>query len=263
MVAIPCMADNGGKLVRYLDEKSQVFCRYDLFREQEDQKGKRFSHDASLQRVAEHVASGDDVKIIDVVAEALAHKSVHAVINEGLIAGMDEVSRRWSEGIYFLPQVVLSTDAMLAGIAVCEAKMGRPVQKKGKVVTHTAEGDIHDIGQIIVNALLGAAGYEVINLGADVPVDQVVQACREHRPIMLGGTALMTTTMGAFPRIAARLKSLNLQIPFVCGGGAVSEEFAAGFELGIWGKEASWAVGMAEDALKGMAWHQIRAKWNG
>lgn len=249
--------------MRFLNEKNQIFNRYDLFREQEDRKTKKFSQDEMLQRVAEHVADGDDEKIIEVVSEALAHKSPEAVITEGLIAGMDEVSRLWSEGTYFLPQVVLASDAMRAGVSFCEEKMGRPMQKKGKIVTHTAEGDIHDIGQIIVNALLGAAGYEVINLGADVPVDQVVRACRENRPIMLGGTALMTTTMSAFPRIAAKLKSLNLQMPFVCGGGAVSEGFVAGFELGIWGKEASWAVGIAEDALKGMAWHQIRAKWNG
>ena len=249
--------------MKYLDEKQLVFNRYDLVREQENQGEKHFSGDAILQRVAEYVASGDDEKIIEVVAEALVHKSPQTVINEGLIAGMDEVSRRWSEGIYFLPQVVLSSDAMLAGIAFCEKKMGQSMQKKGKVITHTAEGDIHDIGQLIVNALLGAAGYEVINLGADVPVDLVVQACREHRPVMLGGTALMTTTMSAFPRIAARLKSLNLQIPFVCGGGAVSEGFVTGFDLGIWGKEASWAAGIAEDALKGMPWQQIRLKWNG
>ncbi len=249
--------------MRYLDPKCQVFNRYDLFREQETQRSNRFSHDAMLQRVAEQVVNGDDLKIIDVVSEALTLKSPQAIIEEGLITGMDKVSRLWREGIYFLPQVVLSSDAMLAGIAVCEKKLGRPMQRKGKVITHTAEGDIHDIGQIIVNALLGAAGYEVINLGVDVPVDQVVRACREYRPIMLGGTALMTTTMSAFPRIAEKLSRLNLKIPFVCGGGAVSEDFVSGFELGIWGKDASWAVGMAEDALKGNTWRQIRKKWNG
>jgi methanol corrinoid protein len=89
-----------------------------------------------------------------------------------------ELSRLWDEGEYFLPQLILSSDAMLAGIAICEAKPGRPMHKKGKVVTHTAEGDIHDIGQVIVNALLSAAGFQVINLGADVPVDEVVDACR-------------------------------------------------------------------------------------
>lgn len=248
--------------MRYLDPKTQVFNRYDLLREQEIQRAQRFSHDAILQRVAEHVVNGDDLKIVDIVTKALTLKSPQTIIEDGLIPGMDAVSRLWAEGAYFLPQVILSSDTMLAGIAVCEKKMGRSMQRKGKIVTHTAEGDIHDIGQTIVNALLGAAGFEVINLGVDVPVDQVVQACREHRPLMLGGTALMTTTMSAFPRIAEKLKRLNLQIPFACGGGAVNEDFVSGFDLGIWGKDASWAVGMAEDALKGMTWREIRAKWN-
>jgi len=100
-------------------------------------------------------------------------------------------------------------------------------------------------------------------LGADVPVEQVVQACRTHRPIMVTGTALMTTTMSAFPRIAARLTELNLNIPFICGGGAVNEEFVNSFNLGVWGKEASWAAAMAQDALEGASWTDMRAKWNG
>jgi len=185
------------------------------------------------------------------------------VINEGLIPGMNEVSRLWDEGVYFLPQVILASDAMNAGIALCEEKMGKAMDKKGKVVTHTAEGDIHDIGQVIVNALLNANGFDVINLGADVPVDKVVEACRLHNPVMVTGTALMTTTMTAFPKIASQLKRLGQNIPFVCGGGAVSEEYVTSFELGIWGKEANQAPGMAEDALSGDDWQAMRGKWNG
>jgi methanol corrinoid protein len=131
------------------------------------------------------------------------------------------------------------------------------------VVTHTAEGDIHDIGMQIVNALLRANGYDVITLGADASVEDVVDACHIHQPIMVTGTALMTTTMTAFPRIATRLTEAGLNIPFICGGGAVNEEFVTTFELGIWGKEASQATGMAEDALNGLDWRQLRVKWNG
>lgn len=249
--------------MKYAEDTSSIFTRYDIQIEVARQQARRISVDDLLQRVADHVAAGDDVAIIDVVREALKEKNPLDVINDGLIPGMKEVSRLWDEGVYFLPQVVLSSDAMLAGIALCEEKLGKPVAKRGKVVTHTAEGDIHDIGQVIVNALLRAAGFEVINLGADVPVDQVVQACKVHRPIMVTGTALMTTTMTAFPRIAAQLKDQGLNIPFVCGGGAVSEEYVACFDLGIWGKEAGWAPGMAEDALHGAAWFEMRSKWNG
>ena len=101
------------------------------------------------------------------------------------------------------------------------------------------------------------------NLLRDVPVEKVVSACKEHRPVMVTGTALMTTTMTAFPKIAHQLKAAGLNIPFICGGGAVCEEYVTGYDLGIWGKEASQAPGMAEDATAGESWESMRGKWNG
>lgn len=249
--------------MKYISETATIFTRYDKNIEGLQKKARYVSEDVVLQKLADCLVHGNEDEIEEIVREALVTRDPMDVINKGLLPGMKEVSRLWDEGAYFLPQVILSSDAMIAGIALCEAKMGRPVEKKAKVVTHTAEGDIHDLGQVIVNALLNAAGFEVINLGADVPVDEVVEACRIHKPVMLSGTALMTTTMTAFPKIAAKLKQLNLTIPFVCGGGAVSEGFVTSFELGIWGKEASQASGMAEDALSGLSWTEIRTKWNG
>jgi methanol corrinoid protein len=249
--------------MKYIKDTSSVFTRYDIHMEAARQEAHPVSTDALLQKLVDCVTAGDEDETTDTVKRALETKNPLDIINEGLIPGMNEVGRLWEEGVYFLPQVVLSSDAMLAGISLCEDKMGKPMAKRGKVVTHTAEGDIHDIGQMIVNALLNAAGFEVIDLGADVPVDRVVHACKVHRPVMLTGTALMTTTMTAFPKIAARLREMNLNIPFVCGGGAVSEEFVTGFDLGIWGKEAGWAAEMAEDALNGATWLEMKAKWNG
>lgn len=241
-----------------------IFTRYDLAIEtSRHRKLRRISEDALFQRIADCLVEGDDEATQKVVAEALIDRDPQQIIDASLIPGMKEVSRLWDLGEYFLPQVILASDAMIAGIALCEEKMGCALERKAKVVTHTAEGDIHDIGQVIVNALLRVAGFDVINLGADVPVEEVVEACRIHKPIMVTGTALMTTTMTAFPRIAVGLKQAGLRIPFVCGGGAVSEEFATGFDFGIWGKEASQAPGMAEDALVGMTWSEMRSKWNG
>ncbi|MGC8908736.1 MAG: cobalamin B12-binding domain-containing protein [Desulfomonilaceae bacterium] len=249
--------------MKYLTDYSNILTRYDLNIEVARQAARTVSKDALLQKVADAVVKGDEEEAANLTREALKTKSPMTVINEGLIPGMNEVSRLWDEGVYFLPQVILASDAMNAGIALCEEAMGKSMDKKAKVVTHTAEGDIHDIGQVIVNALLNANGFEVINLGADVPVDKVVEACRVEKPVMVTGTALMTTTMTAFPKIAAQLKRMGLEIPFVCGGGAVSEEYVTSFELGIWGKEANQAPGMAEDALSGETWQTMRAKWNG
>ena len=227
------------------------------------QKVHKVSDDLLFQRVADCIVAGDDEEICNILRDVLETKIPIEIINEGLIAGMEEVGRLWETGAFFLPQVILSSDAMIAGIALCEEKMGKAVEKKAKVVTHTAEGDIHDIGQVIVNTLLNAGDFEVINLGADVPVDKVVDACIFYKPVMVTGTALMTTTMTAFPRVAAGLIQSGIQIPFICGGGAVNEEFVSSFDLGIWGKNASQAQAMAEDALSGLSWQEMRSKWNG
>lgn len=248
--------------MKVLKDFSNIFKRYDLELEATGQ-AKEISKDPIMQEIAQFVVDGDEEGILPVVDKALKDKSPLEIINDALIAGMNEVSRLWDEGVYFLPQVILSSDAMNAGIAKCEDAMGKSMDRKAKVVTHTAEGDIHDIGQVIVNALLNANGFEVIDLGADVPVDKVVAACKEHRPIMVTGTALMTTTMTAFPKIAHQLKTAGLNIPFICGGGAVCEEYVTGYELGVWGKEANQAPGMAEDALAGEGWDGMRSKWNG
>ncbi|MBU0475635.1 MAG: cobalamin-dependent protein [Bacteroidetes bacterium] len=244
-------------------ETNKIFTRYDINVEVARQTARKVSEDENLQKVADCIVSGNEDELENLVKSILHIKEPMEIINGGLIAGMKEVSRLWELGVYFLPQVILSSDSMIAGIKLCEQKLGRPMEKKAKVVTHTAEGDIHDIGQVIVNALLNAAGYEVINLGADVPVDDVIEACRIHKPIIVTGTALMTTTMTAFPKIAFGLKQINLNIPFICGGGAVNEEFVTSFDLGIWGKEASQAPALAEDALNGLSWLEMRTKWNG
>jgi len=248
--------------MKTLTDYSHVFKRYDLDGEKAG-AAKAVSTDPALQKIAAFVVAGDADAIKAPVAEILKTKPPLDVINNALVAGMNEVSRLWDEGIYFLPQVILASDAMNVGIAECERAMGKAMARKGKVVTHTAEGDIHDIGQVIVNALLNANGFEVINLGADVPVDKVVSSVKQNKPIMVTGTALMTTTMTAFPKIAHQLELAGIVIPFICGGGAVSEEYVTGYDLGIWGKEAAQAPGMAEDALAGESWESMRGKWNG
>ncbi len=248
--------------MKTLTDYSHIFKRYDLDTEKAG-AAKAVSTDPAMQKIAGFVVSGDADAIKGPVAETLLSKSPMDVINNALVAGMNEVSRLWDEGVYFLPQVILASDAMNVGIAECERAMGKAMTRKAKVVTHTAEGDIHDIGQVIVNALLNANGFEVINLGADVPVDKVVASVKENKPVMVTGTALMTTTMTAFPKIAHQLQLAGIMIPFICGGGAVSEEYVTGYELGIHGKEAAQAPGMAEDALAGESWESMRAKWNG
>jgi methanol corrinoid protein len=249
--------------MKVLKDYSNIFVRYDLVTESEEKATTVTAKNKELQKVLDCVVKGDTLAVDGAVNDALKSNEPTEVIKEGLVKGMNEVSRLWAEGVYYLPQTMISSDAMLRGIDICEKKMGKAMDKKGKVITHTAEGDIHDLGQKIANALLRANGFEVIDLGKDVPVEDVVNAVKKHKPAMLTGTALMTTTMTAFQRIAKRLLSEGINIPFICGGGAVSEEWVTSFDLGIHGKDASQAPGMAEDAVLGTSWKDIRQKFNG
>ncbi len=240
---------------------AEVFVRYDL-KEELGEKKVAAAKDPLLQKVMDAVVEGDEDNIIALVNEAFKSHDPMVVIREGLVKAMDEVSRLWNEGIYYLPQTLISSDAMLAGLEECERKMGKSMERKGVVVTHTAEGDIHDLGQQIVNALLRANGFEVVDLGKDVPVDDVVEAVKQYKPAMVTGTALMTTTMTAFQKIANRFKRDGIEVPFVCGGGAVALEWVTSFDLGIYGKEAQEAPPMADDAVDGVPWTKIREKYN-
>lgn len=247
-----------------IKDYSGIFVRYDLVTEGPYHCIKRSAHeDQSIQRVAECVILGDMDNIEGVVCAALEKYEPVDVIYNGLVKGMKEVSMLWDDGIYYLPQTLLASDVMLAGLKICEGRLGHPVKKRGRAVTHTAEGDIHDLGQKIVNALLRANGYEVIDLGKDVPVEKVVQAVRNYKPDILCGTAHLSTTMPVFKRISERLHEEGLDIPFICGGGGgVTLSFITGFLMGVYGKDAALAPKIAEDACRGMSWEGIRRKYN-
>ncbi len=246
-------------------DHSNIFVRYDLVTESPYYSIKRAAGENQvMQKVVECVILGDLENIAGIVQAALAEKDPVEIIYDGLLAGMKEVGRLWEEGIYYLPQTLLASDTMLAGLQICENKLGRPVRKRGVAITHTAEGDIHDLGQKIVNAFLRASGFEVIDLGKDVSVEEVIVAVKEHKPDILCGTAHLSTTMGAFKNISDTLAAENITIPFACGGGGgVSMTFINSFDFGIYGKDASLAPKMAADAARGMSWQAIRRKYNG
>ena len=253
-----------GVAVIKLNDYSNIFVRYDLVTESPYYGINRAAgEDQLLQKVIECVILGDQDNIDRIVNEALTEKDPVEVIYEGLLAGMKEVSLLWDEGVYYLPQTLLASDTMLIGLEICENKLGRPVRKRGVAITHTAEGDIHDLGQKIVNAFLRASGFEVIDLGKDVPMEEVVRAVKEHKPDILCGTAHLSTTMGVFRKISEALAAEGIDIPFACGGGGgVTLSFITSFDFGIYGKDASQAPKMAEDATRGMSWQAIRRKYN-
>jgi methanol corrinoid protein len=247
--------------VKDLTNFDPIFIRYDIKIAPKKRGAASVSTDAVLQAIAKGVVEGDEDMVADNAKTAIASKGPQAVIDT-LIAGMGEVSKLWDDGVYYLPQVILSSDALMVGLNLAEEALGSAVVKKGTVVMHCAHGDIHDIGKNVAAALIRSNGFKVIDLGSDVPEDTVVKAAVDNKADLVTGTALMTTTMSAFARVAEGLTKAGCDVPVVASGGAVSEEWVTSWDRGVYATFAKEGPEMAADAASGMSWQDMRAKWN-
>jgi [methyl-Co(III) methanol-specific corrinoid protein]:coenzyme M methyltransferase len=229
----------------------------------EDIVEERLPSEETLKELALAVVKGDQEKVGELTRRALESHPPADVIQNSLVIGMNIVGKLWEVGEYYIPEVIQAADAMQVGIKICEEKMGKGMEKKGKAVIFVAEGDIHDLGKNLVVTFLKANGYEVVDLGKDVETKKVIDVVMKEKPLILCGSALMTTTMSAFPKIAKSLIDNGVTLPFAVGGGAVTREFAESFPLGIYGEKAHHAVKIAELARKGLSWEEIRRKIKG
>jgi 5-methyltetrahydrofolate--homocysteine methyltransferase len=151
------------------------------------------------------------------------------IITEGLTAGMQVVGEKYSTKEYFIPDMLASAEAVGAAMDMLKPHLeGSDVETKGKFAIATVKGDIHDIGKNIVAILLKGAGYEVNDVGIDVPTEKIVEIIREYKPDFLGLSALLTTTMLVIGEIIEALKESGLRdnVKVLIGGAAVSDEYA-------------------------------------
>jgi len=184
----------------------------------------------SFNNLAEGVLAGNAGVVESEVKNALSEglEASH-VLEKGLIAGMITVGERFRAGDMFLPEVLMSAKAMHKGLEIVRpllAQSGQSLQRK--VVMGTVEGDIHDIGKKIVGTLIEGNGFNVIDLGVDLRPEVFVQAVEEHRPDVLGMSAMLTTTMTNMKKVIDLLKENGLRekVKVVVGGAPVNEEFA-------------------------------------
>ncbi len=154
---------------------------------------------------------------------------VETIINDGLTAGMQIVGEKYNSKEYFIPDMLASAEAVGAAMDLLKPILEKSnVENKGKFLIVTVKGDIHDIGKNIVAILLKGSGYEVVDLGIDIPEDQIVAAVRDEKPAYLGLSALLTTTMLEMGTVIKALEanSLRDKVKVLIGGAAVSEEFS-------------------------------------
>jgi 5-methyltetrahydrofolate--homocysteine methyltransferase len=202
-----------------------------------------------LKEVAEAVIEGDE----DAVPE-LTRKAVEAgieplkIINEGLTRGIEVVGDRFAAGEYFLPDLLLGAKAMEAGIAVLEPLLaGVNREFIGRVIMGTVHGDLHSIGKNIVIMMLKSAGFEVIDLGVDVPTDRFIEKIKELKPDIVGISALLTTTVGKQKEIIETLKEEGLResVKVMIGGAPINQNWADQIGADGYAEDATTAVKLA------------------
>jgi methanol corrinoid protein len=243
-----------------------IFKRYDILVEAkespEEIAAKILPKDPFLKKVAEDVVQ---MRYKDIEADtkaALTKFSPEELVDKGLLRGMEVVSELYGRGIYYLPQVMVAADAFDIGLKFAERTMKGQFLGKGKVVMHVAEGDPHDIGKNIAVVMFRSSGFGVIDMGRDVPVDDVVKTVTRTEALVLTGTALMTATMSAFPKIAQKLIEKGIELPFICAGGAVNRSYIESFPMGIYAEKASQGLVLANKVIDGWDWKRIRQNWD-
>ncbi len=176
------------------------------------------------------ILEGNDVKCVELTSEALDEgASPQDIVSSGLQAGMLIVGDKFSAGDFFIPDMLLAARAVTRAMEAIRPRLSdSEMPTLGRVVIGTVSGDTHDIGKNLVAMFLRGAGFEVFDLGTDVPVARFVTAVKEHDPDIVGMSALLTTTMPNMQYVIAALDSAALlsQVKVIVGGAPVTQRFA-------------------------------------
>ena len=198
-----------------------------------------------LAQITASLVAGDPDAIVEGTRKALAAGvEPLAIIDGGLVPGMRIVGDKYSTGEYFLPNLIVSASGMKQAMAVLEPELKarrQQLKSAGGVVIGTVRGDIHEIGKSLVATMLSANGFEVHDLGVDVPVEKFVDTVKQTGAVLVGLSALLTTTMGGQKTVVEALRTAGLRdrVRVMVGGAPVTQKWAS--EIG--------ADGYAQDAV--------------
>ncbi|MGD0613167.1 MAG: cobalamin-dependent protein [Anaerolineales bacterium] len=201
-----------------------------------------------INDLKEAIIQGIPAKAVD-LAKQIVEEKIDPVeaIEQGLKAGISVVGEEFGNGSLFLPDLVLSAETLKAASAVLEAEIvrtGVKRSKQGKVILGTVKGDLHDIGKTIVATLLTANGFDVVDLGVNIPTEQFVEAVRREKPDVIGMSSLLTATAKELANVITELKAKGLRdsVKVVVGGGAVTQAYADKIEADGYGQNAGLGV---------------------
>jgi 5-methyltetrahydrofolate--homocysteine methyltransferase len=207
----------------------------------------------TLQEIFNGIVEGKAPIVQQKVQEALDTGQEPAVIlNEGMIAAMREVGHRFEIGKYYVPEMLISARAMKMGLAILQPRLQQAhVKSVGKVVAGTVRGDLHDIGKNLVCMMLQGAGFEIQDLGTNVPPERIVEAVRRDGANIVALSALLTTTMPAMRDTIAALEQAGVrgQVKVIVGGAPITDAYAREIGADGFAQDASRAATLALSLL--------------
>ncbi len=183
-----------------------------------------------LNEIGQSLIAGDDARVAELVARAIGSEvPTTEILDEGLIGGMNVVGDRFRKHEMFLPEVLLAARAMAAGVDLLKPLLiAEEVPSRGKVVLGSVQGDLHDIGKNLVAIMLEGAGFEVVDLGIDVPAERFVDTAVAESAAVIGVSSLLTTTMAGMKGVVELVEERGLagKVKVIVGGAPLSAEFA-------------------------------------
>lgn len=187
----------------------------------------------------------------ELVEDAIKEKvDASLILKEGLISAMEIVGMKYSDGEYFVPEMLLSAQAMKTGMKVLEPYLINKSQNSfGTIILGTVKGDMHDIGKNLVGMMLEGSGLRVIDLGTNVPVEKFISKAKEYPGAVIGMSALLSTTMENMKSVIEALRAENLNNKVIVGGAAVSESFAKEINADGYARDAVLAVPLVKNIL--------------
>jgi corrinoid protein of di/trimethylamine methyltransferase len=208
---------------------------------------------ANFAELSKAIIEGDISKVTERTQRAVAEgASPREIIDKGLTPGMDVVGKHFKEGDMFIPEVLLSARAMHAGLTILKPLLAASDSSTiGRVVLGTIQGDIHDIGKSLVSTMLEGAGFEVTDLGVDVPQQRFAEVAVAKKANLVGMSALLTTTMVNMKGVIDRLEEAGVrrQVKIIIGGAPVTQDFANRIGADGYAPDAARAVDLVRRLL--------------
>ncbi|MFI5397968.1 MAG: corrinoid protein [Candidatus Binatia bacterium] len=207
-----------------------------------------------LERLKQRVVEGDARGVSELAAQALAEgHSAQSIVSEALVPGMGTVGELFEQGEYFVPELLLAARAMYAALDLLRPHLAASgFEPTGKVVLGTVQGDLHDIGKRLVMIMLEGNGFQVTDLGTDVPPERFLEAAKQTGANLVGLSALLSTTLPAMERTVRAIKESELsgQLKVVIGGAPVTQDFADSIGADGFGHDAVAAVSLARQLIR-------------